>query len=224
MSKTAIISVDGHVRASRSDYRNYVEKQLPRRLRRLGREREEAAGAPESGNLSAGPRPDVAVGLGPPTEGHGEPGSRGRGAVPERSALPDKAGGRRAARSPTPSSTARRGWPTTAGWPTSARRRRAVGPARRSMSFDDVELAVGDIHWAKEHGLGGVMMPALLPGGTFFFDPALDPVWAACVEVGLPDQPARRYRGAGLRAARVRRHHDAGSRALLLLRAARCGR
>ena len=30
------------------------------------------------------------------------------------------------------------------------------------------------------------MMPALLPGGTFFFDPALDPVWAACVDVGLP--------------------------------------
>ncbi len=49
-----------------------------------------------------------------------------------------------------------------------------------------MELAVADIRWAKEHGLGGVMMPALLPGGTFFFDPALDPVWAACVEVGLP--------------------------------------
>jgi hypothetical protein len=29
-------------------------------------------------------------------------------------------------------------------------------------------------------------MPALLPGGIFFFDPALDPVWATCVEVGLP--------------------------------------
>ena len=49
-----------------------------------------------------------------------------------------------------------------------------------------MDLAVDDIHWAKEHGLGGVMMPALLPGGTFFFDPALDPVWAACVDVGLP--------------------------------------
>ena len=54
------------------------------------------------------------------------------------------------------------------------------------VSFDDVDLAVADIHWAKEHGLGGIMMPALLPGGTFFFDPALDPVWAACVDVGLP--------------------------------------
>jgi hypothetical protein len=30
------------------------------------------------------------------------------------------------------------------------------------------------------------MMPALVPGGTFFFDPGLDPVWAACVDVDLP--------------------------------------
>ena len=30
------------------------------------------------------------------------------------------------------------------------------------------------------------MMPALLPGGIFFFDPALDPVWTACVDVDLP--------------------------------------
>jgi predicted TIM-barrel fold metal-dependent hydrolase len=66
----------------------------------------------------------------------------------------------------------------------------ALTPGRRAgqalISFDDVALAVEDIHWAKEHGLGGIMMPALLPGGTFFFDPILDPVWAACVDVGLP--------------------------------------
>ena len=62
----------------------------------------------------------------------------------------------------------------------------AEAPGRRAgqalVSFDDVDQAVKDIHWAKEHGLGGIMMPALLPGGKFFFDPALDPVWAACVE------------------------------------------
>ncbi|HEY8057585.1 MAG TPA: amidohydrolase family protein, partial [Acidimicrobiales bacterium] len=66
----------------------------------------------------------------------------------------------------------------------------AETPGRRAgqavVSFDDVEQAVDDIHWAKEHGLGGIMMPALQPGGTFFFDPKLDPVWAACVDVGLP--------------------------------------
>ena len=94
-------------------------------------------------------------------------------------------------------------------------------PGRRAgqalISFDDVDLAVADIHWAKEHGLGGVMMPALLPGGTFFFDPALDPVWAACVDVGLPVSQHGGTGRAGLRAAGVRRHHDPGPRALLLL-------
>ena len=53
MSKTAIVSVDGHVRASRSDYRNYVEKQYLDAFDAWARA-EEAAGAPESGNLSAG--------------------------------------------------------------------------------------------------------------------------------------------------------------------------
>ena len=66
----------------------------------------------------------------------------------------------------------------------------AQAPGRRAgqalIAFDDVDLAVQDIHWAREHGLGGIMMPALQPGGIFFFDPALDPVWAACVEVDLP--------------------------------------
>jgi len=35
-------------------------------------------------------------------------------------------------------------------------------------------------------GLGAIMTPALYPGETFFFDPVLDPVWEACVEVDLP--------------------------------------
>jgi predicted TIM-barrel fold metal-dependent hydrolase len=54
------------------------------------------------------------------------------------------------------------------------------------VSFDDVDQAVRDVHWAKEHGLRGILMPALYPGSTFFFDPVLDPIWAACVETGLP--------------------------------------
>jgi predicted TIM-barrel fold metal-dependent hydrolase len=63
-------------------------------------------------------------------------------------------------------------------------------PGRRAgqavVSFDDVDRAVDDIHWAKEHGLGGIMMPPLLPGSKFWFDPDLDPIWAAVQEVGLP--------------------------------------
>ena len=54
------------------------------------------------------------------------------------------------------------------------------------VSFDDVDQAVKDVHWAKEQGLVGILMPPLYPGSKFFFDPALDPIWAACQEVGLP--------------------------------------
>ncbi len=62
MSKTAIISVDGHVRASRSDYRNYVEKRFLDAFDDWAKS-EEAAGAPESGNFERGTGPDVAVGF-----------------------------------------------------------------------------------------------------------------------------------------------------------------
>jgi predicted TIM-barrel fold metal-dependent hydrolase len=54
------------------------------------------------------------------------------------------------------------------------------------VPFADVDQAVADIHWVKEQGLGGILMPPLYPGSKFFFDPALDPIWAACVETGLP--------------------------------------
>ncbi len=54
------------------------------------------------------------------------------------------------------------------------------------VSFHDVDQAVEDVHWAKQQGLGGIVMPPLYPGSKFFFDPALDPIWAACVETGLP--------------------------------------
>jgi len=54
------------------------------------------------------------------------------------------------------------------------------------VPFDDVDQAVRDVHWVKEHGLGGILMPPLYPGSKFFFDEALDPIWAACQDVGLP--------------------------------------
>jgi len=53
MPRTAIISVDGHVRASRSDYRDYVEKRFLDAYDEWVRA-QEAAGTPESGNLSPG--------------------------------------------------------------------------------------------------------------------------------------------------------------------------
>jgi len=57
------------------------------------------------------------------------------------------------------------------------------------IDFNDVDLAVREIHAAKDRGFVAILMPPLKPealGSPYFFDPALDPVWAACVETGLP--------------------------------------
>jgi predicted TIM-barrel fold metal-dependent hydrolase len=62
------------------------------------------------------------------------------------------------------------------------------------ISLEDVETAVADVYWAKEHGLGGVGLPAP-PPGSYFFDPRFDPVWAAAEEVGLV---ISQHGGAGL--------------------------
>ncbi len=130
MAKTAIISVDGHVRASRSDYRNYVEQRFLPAFDAWA-STEEAAGAPESGNLSAG--------LDPTSQWDSDlrlKDMESQGVVAEvlfPNGLPSGPGRPTMwARSPTPRSTGRRVWPTTAGWPTSAPRHQTVPTGRRS--------------------------------------------------------------------------------------------
>ena len=54
------------------------------------------------------------------------------------------------------------------------------------MSFVAVDQAVKDVYWAKEHGLGGIALPGVTRDSIAYFDPQLDPVWAAVQEVGLP--------------------------------------
>lgn len=54
------------------------------------------------------------------------------------------------------------------------------------VDFGDVAAAVREIHLAKDRGFVGILMPPLVEGERYFFDPALDPIWAACVETGLP--------------------------------------
>jgi len=184
MSKTAIISIDGHVKAPRATYREYVEKKsLPAFddwLRAA-----EASGRPDAGNLS----PD----LGPDAQWDFDRRRRdleSQGVVAEvvfpngvpfqSSPLDDSA------QAATPELT-RAGKMAYNRWLAdvcSDAEGRVCGQA--AIAFDDVEQAVRDIHWAREQGLGGIMMPALQPGGTYFFDPALDPIWAAIQEVGLP--------------------------------------
>jgi len=54
------------------------------------------------------------------------------------------------------------------------------------MSFADIDRAVEDVFWAKEHGLRRIAPAGASPAtASFYFDSGLDPIWAACVETGL---------------------------------------
>ncbi len=184
MPLTAIISVDGHVRAPRRGYRDYVETRYLERFDDWVKAEEEA-GLPESGGLSPG--------LSTASQWDSDlrlKDMESQGVVAEvlfpNSGLPFQ-----------PKATSDAG---SSGSKVDRQSRLAYNrwladfcaevPGRRAgqalIAFDDIDAAVQDIHWAREHGLGGIMMPPLLPGGIFFFDPVLDPIWAACVEVDLP--------------------------------------
>ena len=184
MGRTAIISVDGHVRASRAGYRPYIVRAHLDAYDAWMRQ-EESIGAPEHGGLrpgfdataqwdsdlrlkeleNQGVVAEVLFPNGLPFDSRPED-DDGSFSRPELS---------REAR------LAYNRWLADFCAETPGRR---AGQA--VISFDDIDVAVADIRWAKEHGLQGVMMPALLPGGTFFFDPVLDPIWAVCVELDLP--------------------------------------
>lgn len=193
MSRTAIISVDGHVKASRAGYRDYLEQRYLDDYDASVKAAEEA-GLPDAGNLnpeygfdaqwdstrrmaaieSQGAVAEVLFPNGQPFQVNRLE-DFGRAANPELAAA-----GRRAYNR----------W--LADFCAEAPGRRA---GQAVVSFDDIDQAIEDVHWAKEHGLGGIMMPPLNPGGTFFFDPVLDPVWAAVCDVALP---ISQHGGAGL--------------------------
>src|SRR5262245_16905515 len=182
MERVAIISVDGHVKAPRAGYRDYMEQQYLEDFDAWLRAEEEA-GLPDAGNLKA----ELGV------EAQWDSDRRLRdletqGVVAEvlfPNGLPfqfrrfEDAGRGRNVELTKAAQRAYNRWLVDFC---------AAAPGRRAgqalVAFDDVDCAVADIHWAKEQGLGGVMMPALGADGPFFFDPALDPIWAACVDAG----------------------------------------
>lgn len=193
MAKTAIISVDGHVKASRAGYREYISsRHLPAYDEWVSAAEE--AGLPDSGNLNPEYGMDAqwdstARSNALETQGvvaevlfpNGQPFQVNRFDDLARAADPElEAEGRRAYNR----------WLADFCAETPGRR---AGQA--VVSFADVDQAIADIHWAKEHGLRGIMMPGLYEGGTNFFDPVLDPIWATIEEVGLP---ISQHGGAGL--------------------------
>jgi len=64
-------------------------------------------------------------------------------------------------------------------------------PGRRAgiaqLFLYDADDAVKEVHWAKEHGLAGVLLPAdhLLKMENLYY-PRFDRVWEACADLGMP--------------------------------------
>ena len=53
--------------------------------------------------------------------------------------------------------------------------------------LDDIDAAVAEVHWAKQAGLRGVLLPNdhVLKMANLYY-PRLDPLWATCAELGMP--------------------------------------
>jgi predicted TIM-barrel fold metal-dependent hydrolase len=74
-------------------------------------------------------------------------------------------------------------------------------PGRRAgiaqLMFNNPQDTVGEITWAREHGLfGGVIIPAIPPGAPIppIWDASYDPIWAACCDL---DVPVNHHGGSG---------------------------
>jgi predicted TIM-barrel fold metal-dependent hydrolase len=178
MGRVAIISVDGHVKAPREGYRDYIDPKW--------------RGPFDEWVKSFEGTPDGFVGAEYGEDAQWDPARRvaeleGQGVMAEvlfGNGAPFAAG--RVDFAPDPEQTRQANMAFNR-WVVdfcSEAPGRLHGQAL--VSFDDVDQAVKDVHWAKEQGLVGILMPPLYPGSKFFFDPALDPIWAACQEVGLP--------------------------------------
>jgi predicted TIM-barrel fold metal-dependent hydrolase len=193
MTRTAIISIDGHVKGSRARYREYIT------ARHLDAYDEwvvaqEEQGLPDAGNLN----PEYGEDAQWDSEAR-QAALECEGAVAEvlfPNGQPFQTNRFEDFARMGAAELAREGRRAYNRWLADFC---AETPGRRAgqavVSFDDVDEAITDIRWAKEHGLGGIMMPPLNPGGTFFFDPALDPIWAEIENIGLP---ISQHGGAGL--------------------------
>ena len=63
----------------------------------------------------------------------------------------------------------------------------ALLPGRRAglaqVFVDDIDAAIAEMHWAKEAGMSGVLIPG---DAGALYDPRYDPLWAASCDLGLP--------------------------------------
>src|SRR5262249_17902279 len=65
--------------------------------------------------------------------------------------------------------------------------RRMLGVMVAPMLLIDVDAAVEEVRWGKEHGLdGGVFLPFMTEESPGYNNPVYDPFWATCEELGVP--------------------------------------
>lgn len=69
----------------------------------------------------------------------------------------------------------------------------AADPVRRvgqaQIFLNDVDEAVKDVRWCKEHGINGVLLPGASPDTPWIdalSSPVYDPLWAVCQELDMP--------------------------------------
>jgi predicted TIM-barrel fold metal-dependent hydrolase len=178
MQRAAIISVDGHVKAPRAEYRDYVESRFHEQF-------DAWLNSFDSGG-DGFVRPDIGESA-QWTAQRRISDLESQGVVAEMlfpNGLPFAMPGSDLVRDPELARQADLAYNRWLRDFCSQAPGRLLGNAL--VSFDDTDQAVRDVHQAKEQGFGGIAMPALVEGSRFFFDPALDPIWAACQEVGLP--------------------------------------
>ena len=215
MSRTAIISVDGHVKASRAGYREYIEEKYHDDYDESVKAAEEA-GLPDAGNLNpeygaesqwdSDRRLEALEGQGVVAEvlfPNGQPFQVNRLEDFGRAGNAElAAAGRRAYNR----------W--LADFCAEAPGRRA---GQAVVSFDDIDQAVEDIHWAKELGLGRDHDAGAQPRRDQLLRPGARPDLGRHPGRGPAGQPARRCRSSRLQLAGVRGDHDARGRERLLL-------
>ena len=63
-------------------------------------------------------------------------------------------------------------------------------PGRRAglaqVSVYDVDATLGEMRWAAENGLRGILLPPNPMGAPLYLDPCYEPMWAAAAEMSMP--------------------------------------
>ena len=56
-----------------------------------------------------------------------------------------------------------------------------------TLAVHDISATVAEIHWARDHGFRGIILPTV-PGDGLppYYDPCYEPLWSACEDTGLP--------------------------------------